>query len=76
MHTAYEKGSMIQNYYYSRNGNIPSYELKNSQSLTEANNIINEYSYGIKFGFIRDKIGKVRFVDCSEAPDDDLCTPN
>ena len=71
-----KEGNSIANYYFSRNGNIPSHELKLSKSLVEANNIINRYSYNVRYGFTKDSLGNIKFADCLETPQDDLCTPN
>ena len=75
MESAYTKGSTTANYYFSYNSNIPSHSLELVKSLSEANKLIDDYSYNIKYAFIRNKSGEMRFVDCSESPNDNLCSP-
>ena len=69
-------GSRTANYYFSYNANIPNQALVLAESLSEANKLIDDYSYGIKYAFIRNQAGEIKFVDCSESPDDELCTPD
>ena len=75
MESAYTVGSTTANYYFSYNSNIPSHSLDLVKNLSEANKLINDYSYNIKYAFIRDKSGEINFVDCSESPNDKLCNP-
>ena len=75
MESAYTKGSTTANYYFSYNSNIPSHSLELVKSLSEANKLIDDYSYNIKYAFIRNKSGEMKFVDCSESPNDKLCNP-
>ena len=46
-------GSSTANYYFSYNANIPNQALVLAESLSEANKLIDDYSYGIKYAFIR-----------------------
>ena len=69
-------GSRTANYYFSYNANIPNQALVLAESLSEANKLIDDYSYGIKYAFIRNQAGEIKFVNCSESPDDELCTPD
>ena len=75
MESAYINGSRTANYYFSYNSKIPSHSLALAKTLSEANKIIDDYSYNIKYVFIRNKSGEMRFVDCSELPVDKLCNP-
>ena len=75
MESTYTDGSTTANYYFSYNSNIPSHSLELVKSLSEANKLIDDYSYNIKYAFIRNKSGEMRFVDCSESPNDNLCSP-
>ena len=69
------EGRLFANYYFSRNSNIPSFELENSKNLIEAKNILNEYSYNIRYAFVKDTLGIIKFVDCFEEPNNDICSP-
>ena len=75
MESVYTKGRTPANYYFSYNSKIPSHSLELAKSLSEANKLIDDYSYNIKYAFIRNNSGEMRFVDCSESPDDKLCNP-
>ena len=75
MESAYTEGSTTAVYYFSYNSNIPSHSLDLVKNLSEANKLINDYSYNIKYAFIRDKSGEIKFVDCSESPNNKLCNP-
>ena len=75
MESVYTKGGTTANYYFSYNSKIPSHSLELAESLSEANKLIDDYSYNIKYVFIRNNSGEMRFVDCSESPDDKLCNP-
>jgi len=75
MKSAYTMGSTTANYYFSYNSNIPSHSLELVKSLSEANKLIDDYSYNKKYAFIRNKSGEIKFVDCSESPNDKLCNP-
>ena len=76
MRSNYSEGRTTANYYFSYNGNIPSHELKLAKSFFEADEIINNHSYNIKFAFVRNPLGDIKFIDCSKSPNDDLCIPN
>ena len=69
-------GRLTASYYFSHNSNIPSQSLRLSKDLQEAKSVIGQYSFNIKYAFLRDKNGYERLVDCMEIPDDDLCDPN
>ena len=75
MESVYTKGGTTANYYFSYNSKIPSHFLELAKSLSEAYKLIDDYSYNIKYVFIRNNSGEMRFVDCSESPDDKLCNP-
>ena len=45
------------------------------QMLSEANKLIDDYSYNKKYAFIRNKLGEIKFADCSKSPNDKLCNP-
>ena len=66
MESAYTIGSTTANYYFSYNSNIPSHSLELANSLSEANQLIDDYSYNIKYAFFRNKSGEMKFVDCSD----------
>ena len=55
MESVYTKGSTTSNYYFSYNSNIPSHSLALAKSLSEANKLIDDYSYNIKYAFFRNK---------------------
>jgi len=69
-------GRLTASFYFSHNSNIPSQDLRLSKDLQEAKSVIGQYSYNIKYAFLRDKNGFERLVNCMEIPDDDLCDPN
>ena len=73
--SAYTKGSTTLNYYFPYNSNIPGHSLKLVKSLSEANELIAIYSSNIKYAFIREKSGEIKFVDCSKSPNEELCHP-
>ena len=75
MESVYTKGGTTANYYFSYNSKIPSHSLELAKSLSEANKLNDDYSYNIKYAFIRNNSGVMRLVDCSESPDDKLCNP-
>ena len=75
MESAYTKGSTTANYYFSYNSNIPSHSLQLVKSLSEANKLIAVYSSNIKYVFIKNKLGEMKFVDCSKSPNEELCNP-
>jgi len=75
MESAYTKGSTTANYYFSYNSNIPSHSLQFVKSLSEANKLIAVYSTNIKYAFIKNKLGEMKFVDCSKSPNEELCNP-
>ena len=76
MESEHTMGSITANYYFSYNSNIPNQDLVNAENLIDANKLIDNYSYGIKYAFIRNHVGEINFVDCSESPYDELCTPD
>ena len=52
-------GSSTSNYYFSYNATIPNQSLLVAESLSEANKIIDAYSYGIKFPFVKNENGEI-----------------
>ena len=72
----YSLGRTTVNFYFSHNGNIPSQEIKFAKTLSEAYEIINDYSYYIKYVYEKNSSGEIKLVDCSQIPKDDLCTPD
>ena len=62
MESAYTMGSTTANYYFSYNSNIPSHSLELVKSLSEANKLIDDYFYNIKYAYIRNKSGEMKFV--------------
>ena len=76
MKSEHTMGSITANYYFSYNSNIPNQDLVFAENLYDANKLIDDYSYGIKYAFTKNHIGEIKFVDCSESPYDQLCTPD
>ena len=76
MNSEYTIGSETANYYFSYNANIPSQALGLAESISEANKLIDDYSYGIKYAFTRYNSGQIEFVDCSNSPDNKQCKPD
>ena len=74
--TGHQMGSSTSNFYFSYNATIPNQSLLVAKSLSEANKIIDAYSYGIKFAFVKNENGEIHFVNCSDVPTDNLCNPN
>jgi len=72
----HQMGSSTSNYYFSYNATIPNQSLLVAESLSEANKIIDAYSYGIKFAFVKNENGEIHFVNCSDNPNDNLCKPD
>lgn len=76
MKSEHTMGSITANYYFSYNANIPNQDLVFAETLYDANKLIDSYSYGIKYAFTKNHAGEIKFVDCSESPYDELCTPD
>jgi len=72
----HSQGQMTAIYYFSHNSNIPTQALRMSKDLHEAKSIMGQYSFNIKYAFLRDSNGNERFVGCLDGPKDDLCDPN
>tara|TARA_Y100000996_G_C22442463_1_gene610372 strand:- start:548 stop:946 length:399 start_codon:yes stop_codon:yes gene_type:complete len=70
------KGSVTTNFYFSHNGNIPNQKLRYAKTLSDAYKIIGEYSFYVKYVYDKNSSGEMKFVDCSQIPKDDFCTPN
>ena len=66
--------TILTNYYFSYNSTFPSHSLSISKDISDANKLINEYAFNIKYASIRTKSGKMKFVDCSKSPNDSLCS--
>ena len=64
-------GSRTANYYFSYNANIPNQALVLAESLSEANKLIDDYSYGIKYAFIKNQAGEI-MVPAGAVADDGM----
>ena len=71
--TMHTNGRMTCVYYFYEDSKIPRSGLSSANGILEANRIIDAFSSGIKYAYIKNHQGKMKFVDCEKNPDDDLC---
>ena len=72
---AFAAGRLTTAYFYPDYSGVPRDGVTFADSLDQANRVIYE-SRGFgpwRFAFMRDAEGGIRFVDCRETPDDELC---
>ena len=66
-------GKMTACYYFYDDERIPRHGLTMANNIFQANYVINKYSENIKYAYIKNYQGKIKFVDCEKNPNDDLC---
>lgn len=69
----HEAGRKSIHYYFSHNANIPSHELKYSESFIEIRDILKNYRHSLKFVFVKKSSGNEEMIDCLEDPSNLLC---
>jgi len=69
----HKTGCKSIHYYFSHNANIPSHELKYSESIIEIRKILKSYRHSLKFVFVKESFEKEKMVDCLEEPRNLLC---
>ncbi|RPG63236.1 MAG: hypothetical protein CBD66_000740 [Flavobacteriaceae bacterium TMED206] len=69
----HKTGRKSIHYYFSHNANIPSHELKYSESIIEICKILKSYRHSLKFVFVKESSGNEMMIDCLEDPSNLLC---
>ena len=69
----HKTGRKSIHYYFSHNANIPSHELKYSESIIEICKILKSYRHSLKFVFVKESAGNEMMIDCLEDPSNLLC---
>ena len=69
----HETGRKSIHYYFSHNANIPSHELKYSESIIEIRDILKSYRHSLKFVFVKKSSGNEEMIDCLEDPSNLFC---
>ncbi len=69
----HKTGRKSIHYFFSHNANIPSHELKYSDSVIETREILKKYRHSLKFVFVKESIGKTEMIDCFKDSSNFLC---